>query len=1517
MAGVALGAALAWFLRVPLFGSLVGRRIEVALREELGLETEIGRITYFDTGEIAAEDLRVRGLGTVERARARFDLWRLLGGGERPVEWVELVRPRVVLGTDDFLVETADEGSDEGDGEPTTPESVLTDLPEFVVEDGDFEWRPGAPGVRLTGIDLRLRSDGGPRFDLELEAEALVAEAVGRTRRLEGVRLGAHVDPDEGRLEAFAWEGGRLDDPLAVDLSKVAEGEVGARLDAALGLERLDLAGRTWLEGPDRRYRIDVGPTRLALDPVRLAPFAGAGGVDFDLDVRIEGGLSLAETPAGLTGEGRLEVEASGTVEDRPIERLHAVASVEGDRVRLEEALVLFPGGRLAAPGTGRTDGSLSVEVALAATLAEALPALVPDAPAATGRVRLEGRLATRPGPADPRFEGRLEASGAEVAGWPIERLEASVEFTDGALVVPEATARDAYGDEATFAGRLAFPLEEGGWVRARIAVPRLARTLDRAGAGVDLPDDLSAEATVRLEGTLDRLASEISVAVAGHEVRLDVRLSGELADRTSWTGTIEDLAGRWRGHEGRSGGPAAFRLAGKDLEVAGLVLSASGATARVDGIARLDAGTFEARAAVAGLTVELAREFLPPGSIPPAEEFAAEASAEVAASGPFEAPRVEVRVLAPRLAWRGLEGAAEADLAWDGGAVEIRRAVVRHGSGSIDVRGRVDVERATLDLVGRADALPLAAVAPFVPGVATLGGRLDAPEIRIGGPLGAPEFQARFAARDLAVAWAEPDRPAIERAEVEGTFEGRRLTIDRAAVHAEGADLVVHGALDFTSEIPRAERLEVAIRRLDVSLLGQLGAGGVLGGGVIEGRIVVDGPLDAPGLDATLWGRDVVLGALPPSRLEVGLQVIGATATLTSLAFEGPWGHVEARGSVSGIRDVRTAGLAIEVAFLVDLGGLPEWVEVVEAAEGRLCTDRLALSGTVAVPRLAGEVLLHVPSARLRDVPEGIRGLEGRFTFDDRRVRYDLAGLVLDRPLEVREGVIELPPGETPEIHTVVRMEPMEIDSLLTFVQGLEGEEVPDSVRELEGRVGLSAELSGRIDRPFLRAHATVEGARYRELTIDRLSLAVEGDRERLRIIALDVDSDFLVVRDASGSLPLEAGAPGEGLRLALSVGPLDRIAKSFAGGLEGLAGRAEVSVDLGGSVAEPRAALSVSLDDLAFRPTGTEYDVRHVRGRLDYADGALVLDRLSMTVAGGPLTISGRLGVAGRSAGEVELAVEGTSVLVLRYDDLVLRVSPSLRVGGTTGRPKIEGTLDVDHLQILSQIDLEDPTFRLRLPFDNTEGKTADREIALPADLDLDVRIVSRRGLLMENDLLTARASADLTVRGSAAAPVLAGRLVLEETNLTIRGNRIDLAEGEVVWEAGRPWSDPKFRIAGGARINVYDITIRATGSVRAPELDLFSSPTLSERDIYYLIATGEPPSPGQTGPRDATELLLRTIDEKIAFGGKREFLGFDVVVEIDRVRIDLGYGFQLVGRADPFGGVIVEALYRVDFE
>jgi translocation and assembly module TamB len=338
-----------------------------------------------------------------------------------------------------------------------------------------------------------------------------------------------------------------------------------------------------------------------------------------------------------------------------------------------------------------------------------------------------------------------------------------------------------------------------------------------------------------------------------------------------------------------------------------------------------------------------------------------------------------------------------------------------------------------------------------------------------------------------------------------------------------------------------------------------------------------------------------------------------------------------------------------------------------------------------------------------------------------------------------------------------------------------------------------------------------------------DPIRLQVRGGQTELRDVHLYGEGTDLVV---TGSAPVLGDGPLRlSVRGAADLRTLSLVTRRLRG-----RGAAQLALNVSGSRTAPRVAGALAFEGAGVRVSGFPHGLEGVRGSLRFTESAATLEDVSGSLGGGVVELSGGAAYAAGALTGLDVQVAGRGVALRYPEGLRSMLDVGLRLFGDAGRQWVTGNVDVLQASYTRRYDVASELLAARAP--------AAPGAALDGGVRYDVKIRAPGTLRIDNNLATLQARADLTLQGSAAAPVVLGRVEIERGRVYFQGNTYLIRRGTLDF-ANPQKTDPLFDIEAETRIRSYRVTLRMNGTLERVYPTLSSDPPLSAVQILNLMA------------------------------------------------------------------------------
>jgi translocation and assembly module TamB len=228
-------------------------------------------------------------------------------------------------------------------------------------------------------------------------------------------------------------------------------------------------------------------------------------------------------------------------------------------------------------------------------------------------------------------------------------------------------------------------------------------------------------------------------------------------------------------------------------------------------------------------------------------------------------------------------------------------------------------------------------------------------------------------------------------------------------------------------------------------------------------------------------------------------------------------------------------------------------------------------------------------------------------------------------------------------------------------------------------------------------------------------------------------------------------------------------------------------------------------------------------------------------------------------------------------------------LRLTGTPENTQLNGLLTVKQMYVSEDFDL----LRWMTQMAAAAAQATSPTLASPAAarVHLNIAVASEPEVRLESHNLTATASIDLRLRGTAANPVALGTVRLLSGRALVRNNEFTVTRGEITF-ADPYRTRPVLDVEARTRVQAYDLTLDLSGPPDRMRLSYRSDPPLPAEDIPTLLALGttlqaQPLAGGLSSQRSfssvgASALLSQALSTQVSSRVQRIF-------GVSRIRID----------------------------
>ncbi len=277
---------------------------------------------------------------------------------------------------------------------------------------------------------------------------------------------------------------------------------------------------------------------------------------------------------------------------------------------------------------------------------------------------------------------------------------------------------------------------------------------------------------------------------------------------------------------------------------------------------------------------------------------------------------------------------------------------------------------------------------------------------------------------------------------------------------------------------------------------------------------------------------------------------------------------------------------------------------------------------------------------------------------------------------------------------------------------------------------------------------------------------------------------------------------------------------------------GQLRFNVNSYGERTDPNLQGTVQIINANFSTADAPLGLSNGNGTLELTRDRLNISSFEGTVGGGKVTARG--GVVYHPSLQFDLALAGQGVRLLYPDGVREGLSANLSLTGTPERASLRGQVNVDQLSFSSDFDLSSLGSL-------GGGVEAPPSRGFASNLQLNVAVRSTQNINLVSRTISVNGSANLRLTGTAAEPVVLGRVNLTGGDLVFQGNRYLLQNG-VIDFINPSRTEPNVNASITTTIQQYNIGMRFEGPIDRLRTSYSSDPALPPADIINLIAFGK---------------------------------------------------------------------------
>lgn len=402
------------------------------------------------------------------------------------------------------------------------------------------------------------------------------------------------------------------------------------------------------------------------------------------------------------------------------------------------------------------------------------------------------------------------------------------------------------------------------------------------------------------------------------------------------------------------------------------------------------------------------------------------------------------------------------------------------------------------------------------------------------------------------------------------------------------------------------------------------------------------------------------------------------------------------------------------------------------------------------------------------------------------------------------------------------------------------------------------TGEISGKID---VKGAATNPNVDY-DLNWSNASLA---QTQSVGLSTLTINSKGALTNGTLSTTTTATGRDGLSAKASGTIGVMGSNAMALNiegdipfGALAGLTaqqglvvnGKARANITIGGTTSAPDIRGTVATDKASVTDIRRNLTINNLAATVDLTGQSATISRLEGNVAGGgKISGKGSVGFGGAVGMPVSLSITLDRAV---YNDGTLVTTtvsgPITLTGDLSSASSLQGDLTIDRTSITIPAKLPTSLTEIDIKRRNAPAAVIEQDAILNRNrggngtnstMNLDLRVRSKTGIFVRGRGIDAQLSGDLTIRGTASDPIVAGGFDMQRGRLEILTRRLDFSRGKISFGGGLI---PVLDMEATSNVGGNTVGVAVKGSANDPSFDFFSNPASPQDEVLAMLIFGQ---------------------------------------------------------------------------
>ncbi|MBB4568193.1 translocation/assembly module TamB domain-containing protein [Rhizobium leucaenae] len=312
----------------------------------------------------------------------------------------------------------------------------------------------------------------------------------------------------------------------------------------------------------------------------------------------------------------------------------------------------------------------------------------------------------------------------------------------------------------------------------------------------------------------------------------------------------------------------------------------------------------------------------------------------------------------------------------------------------------------------------------------------------------------------------------------------------------------------------------------------------------------------------------------------------------------------------------------------------------------------------------------------------------------------------------------------------------------------------------------------------------------------------------------------------------------------------PFDAMAGQLAAQGLNMSGTAKIDIQIAGTTAAPAVTGTISTDGAKLVDVRRNLTLNGLAVTVTLDGRQAVISRLNGNLAsGGSVSASGTVGIAPDGGFPADIQLKFNNATYVDGTLVTATINGTLGIKGPLlTAPVLSGNLKLNKASITVPEKLPASLSEINIKHKNAPAAVSaqfkDQKPQGPRDksttLGIDLQLDAPSQIFVRGRGIDAELGGSITVRGTAADPVVSGGFTMRRGRLTILSRRLDFTNSSKITFGGD--LTPALDMEATSSVSSTTITVDVTGLATDPKISFSSSPALPQDEVLAQLIFGQ---------------------------------------------------------------------------